>query len=223
MITRRQFCGVLGGAVLGGTVFAGWEGVFEGKNAPPVEKQIFASKVHLEQWYAEFRHKPPLVRLDALRKRFVDIRERSEIALFVGGAGISSTFHEELTLTAKGAGLRILAPVGNSGVAALTLEEIRMATTDFTTLAFPLVETGNRFQIVRSVPSPIVCGYLYTRYFGESLSSVPLAVILFETSRCLWETYVSRDLGLSSNESVSRNSIDREYAKLIDQTIVQFS
>jgi len=223
MITRRQFCGVLGGTVLGGSVLASWEGAFGGKKIPPVEEQIFASKVHLEQWYAELRHKPPLVRLDALRKRFADIRENSDMVLFVGGAGISNPFHEELILTAKGTGLRILTPAGSSSVAALALEEIRAETTDFTTLAFPLAEIDNRFQIVRSVPSPMVCGYLYSRCFGESLPSVPLAVILFETSRCLWETYVSQDLVLSSHRSVSRDNVDREYAKLIDQTCVQFS
>jgi len=64
---------------------------------------------------------------------------------------------------------------------------------------------------------------LYTRHFCESLPSVPLAVILFETSRCLWETYVSQDLCLSYNGTASRDCVDREYARLIDRTRTQFS
>ena len=228
MYTRRQFCGVLGGTVLGGTVLAGSERGLEEKNALLTGDQFFASKVHLERWYAELRHKSPPVRLDELRKRFAEIRTGSEMVLFVSGGGVPNAFHEELSLTAKGMGLRILAPAENLEVADMVLKMIQTEASGFTTLAFPLVGIGNRIQTARPVSPQQVCGYLYTRQFSESLPSVPLAVILFETSRCLWETYVSPEMGhfcdrAYNPRSISRERIECEYARLIDRTCVQFS
>jgi len=223
MYTRRQFCGVLGGAVLGGAVLAGSEGVCKENNPPLAGDQFFVSKIHMEQWHVELRHKSPSARLDELRKRFAGLRMQSEAVLLVGAEGGPAPFQEELTRRAKEAALRILAPAENPETARSALETIQADSSEFTTLVFPLKETGHRIQIAASSPTQTVCGYLYTRFFHRSGVSVPLAVVLCETSRCLWETYVSPDRPASCHPGpVSWDHIDREYVRLIDRTRVRF-
>ncbi|MCL2306124.1 MAG: hypothetical protein FWC43_12345 [Planctomycetaceae bacterium] len=226
MITRRQFCGVLGGAVVGGAVFAGSKSVLEEKTVSLADDPFFASKIHLEQWFTELRHRPLKVRLDEFRRRFAEIRTHSEAVLFVPGEGIPSVFQEELVCEAKGVGLRVLAPADSPEVAWSALEKIQNDTNGFATLAFPLAEIDRRIQIAKSVPRQTVCGYLYTRFSRESVPSVPLAVILFETSRCLWETYVPGSMLPEESRNprpVLWAGVDHGYARLIDQTRVRFS
>ena len=223
MLTRRQFCGVLGGTVIGGTVFAGSKSMAEEKKASFRDGHFSASKIHWEQWFTELRHQPIHSRLDELRKRFAEIRTHSEAVLFAPGEGVTNAFQKELTHEAKEAGLRILAPAEGPETAWAVLEEIQTGANDFTTLVFPLTQTGNRIPIAKPFPSQTVCGYLYARFLGKSVPSVPLAVILFEPSRCLWETYVFGPVSGNALPGVSQACVDRGYARLIDRTRERFS
>ena len=239
MITRRQFCGVLGGTLLGGTmvetVFANSRSVIDRSYDPlRVKGEFSASKIYLEQWFGELRHQSGPSRREELRKRFTQIRTRSEAALFIPGEGIPVAFREDLVHEAKEAGLRIFSPPENTGFARSVLEEIHAGSSEFTTFAFPLEEACDRIKIIAPSSSQTTQGYLrgyfYMRFFGRSAVSLPLAVILFETSRCLWETYIFQDLlpGLSCEREASRSQtiswdcVHHGYARLIDQTQMVF-
>jgi len=233
MITRRQFCGVLGGTMLGGAtveaVFAHSLSVIEEKcDSQRVQSDYFASKIHLERWLQELRHKSVQSRLDELRKRFAEIRTRSEAVLLIPGERGESAFQDDLTREAKESGLRIFSPPGNVEHSLAVLEEIHADSSEFMTLAFPLEEAGDRIQIIAPSSSQMASGYFYARFFHRSAVSIPLAIILFEASRCHWETYISRGLlqGLSyerlsrKSRTISRDCVDYGYARLIDQTRV---
>ena len=227
MLSRRQFCGVLGGTMVG-TVYAGSKSVLEEKDdlksVPCQSNGFLASKIRPEQWSAELRHKSAQARRDELQKRFAAIRACSEAVLFAGAEGIPVVFQGELTCTAKEAGLRLLVPVENPDVAWAVLDEIQADSSEFTTLVFPLEEVGRQIQIAASPVSQAVCGYWYTRFLRRSAVTIPQAVVLFEASRCLWETYVSLETHpavSSKSRPVSRDCVDREYARLIDRTRVR--
>jgi hypothetical protein len=229
MLSRRQFCGILGGTVIGSTmteaVFAGSKSVIEGKDALrsiPCDR-FSAMKIHLEQWLVELRHKSVQVRRDELQKRFAEIGTCSEAVLFASTEGIPVAFQNELICIAKEAGLRVLSPVENPDVAWAVLEMIQADSNEFTTLALPLEDVGNQIRQIQQ--NQATCGYFYTRFFHRPGISIPLAFVLFETSRCFWDTYVSLEmLPMTSLQfrSVSWDCVDREYARLIDQTRRQF-
>ncbi len=192
MLSRRRFCGILGGVVVGVGVV---DPVFadalrrDGNASFPTEAVGFsASKIHVSSWWTELRHRPVRSRLDTLRRRFNEIRARSEAVLFASDGGVHSAFRDELDRVAKDAGLRIFVPVEKSETAWTALETIDARSDEFETIAFPLHGSDDRI-VVASCPSPpTTCGYLYTRFFRRAAVSVPQAVVLFETSRCLWET-----------------------------------
>ena len=233
MYTRRQFCGVLGGTLLGRvmaeTVCANSLCVTGEKYAPLQANNGFnkfsGSKIHLEQWFGELRHQSRQTRLEELRKRFVKIRTYSEAVLFIPGEVIVSAFQNDLAHEAKEAGLRIFSPPENVDFAQAALEQIQADSSGFTTFAFPLEETCDRVRIIAPSPSQTVQGYFYVRFFHRSAITLPLAVIVFEKSRCLWKTYIFRDLLLNLScdmRKVSRDCVDHGYARLIDKTPMVF-
>ncbi len=231
MLSRRRFCSLLGGVVVGAgaveTVFA--DTLRPSGDLPlPTEVSGFsASKIHVLPWWTELRHRPERSRLDTIRQRLAEIRRDSETVLLAASSGVSSAFREELDRVAKDAGLRVFTRIERAETAWAALEKIDARSDEFATVAYPLQGSDNRIQIAVASPpsSQTVCGYLYARFFHKAAVSVPQAVVLFEASRCLWETYASSETPElpSRDRMLSRDCVDREYARLIDRTRTRFS
>ena len=228
-MNRRQFCGLLGGTVAGSVML---DSLHESPKSVRAEEAnefspgFAATKIPSEAWFTELRHKPAQIRLEELRKRFFAIRENSEAILLLSAVGLSPVFQNDILQTAKETGLRVFVPPSEYNVVSATLDAIQQETQDYSTVAFPLGEANDRSGLVVSANSQRASGYLYTRFFHESQVAVPQAIVSFETSRCLWDLYVSADC-FSANPSLAEpvwnDRLRREYARLLDQTNLQFS
>ena len=232
-MNRRQFCGLLGTTVAGSAMldflYVAPESVCGEETSAPLDdcsSMFSVAKIPLETWFTELRHKPLQIRLEELRRRLSAIRECSDAVVFLPAVGLSVVFQDEVFQRARETGLRVFMPPNGPDVTSAVLETIRQETLDFSTVAFPLCETKGRPELVAGSSSRMASGYLYTRCFHESQAVIPQAIVLFETSRCLWELYVSADCFStkpSLAESVWNDGLRREYARLLDQTNVQFS
>ena len=185
-----------------------------------------ATKIPSEAWFTELRHKPARLRQEELCRRFSVIREGSEAIMLLSAVGLSPVFQNEILHTAKETGLRVFVPPGGDNVVSAALDVIQQKTPEYSTVAVPLGEANDRSEFVVDSNSRKASGYLYTRFFHESQIAVPQAIVSFETSRCLWELYVSADC-FSANPSLTdpvwNNDLRQKYARLLDQTNVQFS
>ena len=228
-MNRRQFCGLLGATVAGSVLLDSLHESpknIRAEEANEISRSFSATKVPSEAWFTELRHRPARLRQEELRKRLSVIRENSEAIVLLPAVGLSSVFQAEILQVAKETGLRVFLPPSGCDVVSATLDAIQQETSDYFTVALPLSEAKDRPELIASPDSRRTSGYLYTRFFQEPQIVVPQAIVSFETSRCLWELYVSAD-GFSANptlmEPVWNDDLRRKYARLLDRTNVQFS
>ena len=228
-MNRRQFCGLLGATIAGSVML---DSLYESPKSVHAEeinkssRSFSAAKIPSEAWFAELRHKSARLRQEELRKRFSVIRESSEVVVFLSAVGLSAVFQSDLLKMAKETGLRVFVPPSGDDVVSAALNTIQQETPDYSTVAFSLGEAKDRSELIASSNTRRTSGYLYVRFFHESQIAVPQAIVSFETSRCLWELYVSADcfsVNPPSMEPVWNDDLRRECARLLDQTNVLFS